>query len=126
MKDGRAFRACVAASVQGIGHVLSACLQAGAPTGPWEGRGAFLYHVDFVFDVVCHIVALAHYAHIWWLHGLALQLVDAILFLDMRWALLCSVLSCQQVLLSICSVRVSCCPFARVAIKDASSKACRV
>jgi autocrine motility factor receptor len=37
------------------------------------------------------VMALGHYLHIWWLHGMAFHLVDAVLFLNIR-ALLSSIL----------------------------------
>jgi autocrine motility factor receptor len=30
------------------------------------------------------MMALGHYVHIWWLHGMAFHFVDAILFLNIR------------------------------------------
>ena len=50
----------------------------------WEGKGSLLLHADLVADVLVHSMTLAHYLHIWWLHGVTFQLIDAILFLDIR------------------------------------------
>ena len=35
-------------------------------------------------DIVSLLLALGHCVHIWWLRGLAFQVVDAILFLNLR------------------------------------------
>jgi hypothetical protein len=37
----------------------------------WEGKGAFLYHLDLAADVAIHLMTLAHYMHVWFLHGLS-------------------------------------------------------
>ncbi|KAG1676963.1 hypothetical protein FOA52_014839 [Chlamydomonas sp. UWO 241] len=50
----------------------------------WEGKGALLYHTELVADVLVLTMTLAHYLHVWFLHGLSFQLIDAILFLDIR------------------------------------------
>ncbi|GAX79862.1 hypothetical protein CEUSTIGMA_g7302.t1 [Chlamydomonas eustigma] len=50
----------------------------------WEGKGSLLLHMDLVSDIVVHTLTLAHYMHVWFLHGLTFQLIDAILFLDIR------------------------------------------
>ncbi|KAK9805241.1 hypothetical protein WJX72_008208 [[Myrmecia] bisecta] len=50
----------------------------------WEAKGAVLYHVELVTDLLLYSMTLAHYSHIFWMHGFALQLLDAILFLDLR------------------------------------------
>ncbi|RMZ53208.1 hypothetical protein APUTEX25_005197 [Auxenochlorella protothecoides] len=54
------------------------------PATGWEGRGPFLYHVEVGVDLVLHALTLGHYCHLWWLHGFRLQLIDAVLFLDVR------------------------------------------
>ncbi|GFR49983.1 hypothetical protein Agub_g12126 [Astrephomene gubernaculifera] len=46
--------------------------------------GSLLYHVELVADVAVHLLTLAHYLHVWVLHGLSFHLIDAMLFLDMR------------------------------------------
>ncbi|KAL6780459.1 hypothetical protein ACKKBF_B13075 [Auxenochlorella protothecoides x Auxenochlorella symbiontica] len=55
------------------------------PATGWEGRGPFLYHVEVGVDLVLHALTLGHYCHLWWLHGFRLQLIDAVLFLDVRY-----------------------------------------
>jgi hypothetical protein len=37
----------------------------------WQGKGAFLYHLDLTADVAIHLLTLAHYMHVWFLHGLS-------------------------------------------------------
>ena len=39
----------------------------------WEGKGALLMHLDLVSDVLVHLMTLAHYIHVWMLHGLSFQ-----------------------------------------------------
>ena len=51
---------------------------------PWAGRGPFLYYLELATDLTLHTLTLAHYAHLWLLHGLRLSLTDAVLFLDVR------------------------------------------
>ena len=56
-----------------------------APPATLENdQGTFLFHLDLVVDLVIGSLTLAHYAHLWHLHGLRLQLIDAVLFLDVR------------------------------------------
>eukprot|EP00197_Chlamydomonas_leiostraca_P007948 CAMPEP_0202862562 /NCGR_PEP_ID=MMETSP1391-20130828/3557_1 /ASSEMBLY_ACC=CAM_ASM_000867 /TAXON_ID=1034604 /ORGANISM="Chlamydomonas leiostraca, Strain SAG 11-49" /LENGTH=736 /DNA_ID=CAMNT_0049542111 /DNA_START=87 /DNA_END=2294 /DNA_ORIENTATION=- len=50
----------------------------------WEGKGAVLYHVELVSDVLIHCLTIAHYMHVWYLHGLSFHIVDAVLLLDVR------------------------------------------
>lgn len=38
----------------------------------------------FVLDVMTLLMAMGHYMHIWWLHGLSFHLIDAVLFLNLR------------------------------------------
>lgn len=41
-------------------------------------------NLGFVFDMMTLLMALAHSLYIWWLHGMAFHLVDAVLFLNIR------------------------------------------
>ncbi|XP_024371352.1 E3 ubiquitin protein ligase RIN2 [Physcomitrium patens] len=50
----------------------------------WEWRGTVVRNCSFVMDIVSLLLALGHCVHIWWLRGLAFQVVDAILFLNLR------------------------------------------
>lgn len=43
----------------------------------WEGRGAFLYHVDVHGDIAAQTLTLAHLAHIWCRAGFTFSLVRA-------------------------------------------------
>jgi len=40
--------------------------------------------MGFFLDMMTLLMALGHYVLIWWLHGMAFHLVDAILFLNIR------------------------------------------
>ncbi|KAJ9532398.1 hypothetical protein QJQ45_010477 [Haematococcus lacustris] len=57
----------------------------------WEGKGDLLLHVELVADLLMHALYLLHYLHIWHLHGPSLQLVDAVLLLDIR-AVACAII----------------------------------
>ncbi|CAK9229186.1 unnamed protein product [Sphagnum troendelagicum] len=50
----------------------------------WEWRGTLVRNCSFVMDLVSLLLALGHCVHIWWLRGVAFQVVDAILFLNLR------------------------------------------
>ncbi|MEW5305309.1 MAG: hypothetical protein WDW36_007858 [Sanguina aurantia] len=50
----------------------------------WDGHGVLLYHVELVTDLGMHVLTLTHYLHVWVLHGLAFQLIDAVLLLDVH------------------------------------------
>ncbi|XP_058086719.1 E3 ubiquitin protein ligase RIN2 isoform X2 [Magnolia sinica] len=50
----------------------------------WEWKGILLRNLGFFLDLMTLLMALGHYLHIWWLHGMAFHLVDAVLFLTFR------------------------------------------
>ncbi|MEW5314132.1 MAG: hypothetical protein WDW38_005652 [Sanguina aurantia] len=50
----------------------------------WDGHGVLLYHIELVTDLGMHVLTLTHYLHVWVLHGLAFQLIDAVLLLDVH------------------------------------------
>ncbi|CAM6095061.1 unnamed protein product [Calypogeia fissa] len=50
----------------------------------WEWRGSVVRNWSFAMDIVSLMLALGHCVHIWWLRGLNFQVVDAILFLNLR------------------------------------------
>jgi hypothetical protein len=37
--------------------------------GPWEWQGSFLYHLELATDLLLHSLTMAHYAHLWFVHG---------------------------------------------------------
>ncbi|KAI3471047.1 hypothetical protein Pfo_027710 [Paulownia fortunei] len=49
-----------------------------------EWKGILIRNLGFFLDLMTLLMALAHYLHIWWLHGMAFHLVDAVLFLNIR------------------------------------------
>lgn len=57
----------------------------------WEWKGSFVRNCGFFMEIVTLLMALGHCLHIWWIRGLAFQLVDAVLFLNLR-ALLSAIL----------------------------------
>ncbi|CAH2078000.1 unnamed protein product [Thlaspi arvense] len=56
-----------------------------------EWKGLLNRNLGFFLDMATLVMALGHYLHIWWLHGIAFHLVDAVLFLNIR-ALLSAIL----------------------------------
>lgn len=50
----------------------------------WEWKGFLIRNLGFVLDMATLLMALGHYLYIWWLHGMAFQLMDAVLFLNIR------------------------------------------
>ena len=50
----------------------------------WRSQGDFLYKVELATEMAVKSLTLSHLTHIWWLHGFAFRLLDAILFLDIR------------------------------------------
>ncbi|CAG7884362.1 unnamed protein product [Brassica rapa] len=56
-----------------------------------EWKGLLNRNLGFFLDMATLVMALGHYLHIWWLHGLSFHLADAVLFLNIR-ALLSAIL----------------------------------
>lgn len=52
--------------------------------GVWEPRGTYIYYTEFVTDILVLFTTLCHYLHILFIHGISLNLIDAVLFLHMR------------------------------------------
>lgn len=50
----------------------------------WDWCGPLLYHSELFAEVATLGLTLAHYMQVWWVHGLSLQFVDAVLFLNVR------------------------------------------
>lgn len=50
----------------------------------WCGGTSLVYSLDLASDLSLACLTLGHYLHLWWLHGLQLQLIDLVLLLDMR------------------------------------------
>ncbi|KAK9665671.1 hypothetical protein RND81_14G127800 [Saponaria officinalis] len=50
----------------------------------WEWKSNLVRNMGFFLDMMTLLMALGHYLLIWWLHGMTFQLVDAILFLNIR------------------------------------------
>ncbi|CAH9139722.1 unnamed protein product [Cuscuta epithymum] len=49
-----------------------------------EWKCILIRNLGFFLDMMTLLMALAHYVHIWWLHGMSFHLMDAILFLNIR------------------------------------------
>ncbi|XP_010443260.1 PREDICTED: E3 ubiquitin protein ligase RIN3-like [Camelina sativa] len=56
-----------------------------------EWKGLLNRNLGFFLDMATLVMALGHYFYIWWLHGMAFHMVDAVLFLNIR-ALLSAIL----------------------------------
>ncbi|XP_011624432.1 E3 ubiquitin protein ligase RIN2 isoform X3 [Amborella trichopoda] len=50
----------------------------------WEWKWIAARNFGFLMDLLASSMALGHYVQIWWLHGLAFHLVDAVLFLNIH------------------------------------------
>ena len=50
--------------------------EGGQEPSSWEGKSTFLFHLDLVGELMTHTLTLAHYLHIWCIHGFAFQLVS--------------------------------------------------
>jgi len=50
----------------------------------WEWKSNLVRNMGFFLDMMTLLMALGHYVLIWWLHGMAFHLVDAILLLNIR------------------------------------------
>ena len=50
----------------------------------WEWKSSIVRNLGFFLDMMTLLMALGHYVLIWWLHGMAFHLIDAILFLNIR------------------------------------------
>ncbi|XP_022731273.1 E3 ubiquitin protein ligase RIN2-like isoform X2 [Durio zibethinus] len=50
----------------------------------WEWKVILIRNLGFFLDLATLLMALGHYVLIWWLHGMAFHLVDAVLFLNIR------------------------------------------
>lgn len=59
-------------------------MMSGAAGSLWEWKGILIRNLGFSLDMMTLLMALGHYVHIWWLRGMAFQLVDALLFLNIR------------------------------------------
>ncbi|KAL5728274.1 RING-type E3 ubiquitin transferase [Ranunculus cassubicifolius] len=49
-----------------------------------EWKGTLVRNVGFFLDVMTLLTALCHHFNIWWFHGMAFHLVDAVIFLNTR------------------------------------------
>lgn len=49
-----------------------------------EWKGQLIRNCGFLLDMMALLMGVGHYVMIWWLHGMAFHLVDAILFLNLR------------------------------------------
>lgn len=49
-----------------------------------EWKSSLVRNMGFFLDMMTLLMAIGHYVVIWWLHGMAFHLVDAILFLNIR------------------------------------------
>ncbi|GKV17591.1 hypothetical protein SLEP1_g28070 [Rubroshorea leprosula] len=65
-------------------------LSAAGSVGEW--KGILIRNLGFILDMATLLMALGHYLHIWWLHGMAFHLIDAVLFLNIR-VNICALLS---------------------------------
>ncbi|KAK4745467.1 hypothetical protein SAY87_011779 [Trapa incisa] len=60
------------------------CIDTSAAGSLCEWKGLLIRNLGFTLDMATLLMALAHYLHIWWLHGMSIQLMDAVLVLNIR------------------------------------------
>ena len=79
----------------------------------WEWKGILIRNVGFSLDMATLLMALGHYVHIWWLHGMAFHLMDSVLFLNICvnisfWhSMSCSIYNHLEFLIRPCKVLCS-------------------
>lgn len=66
----------------------------------WELKGSLIRNLGFFLDMATLLMALGHYVHIWRLHGMTFNLVDAVLFLHIR-ALLSAIIKRIRVFMKL-------------------------
>ncbi|XP_008786977.2 E3 ubiquitin protein ligase RIN2-like [Phoenix dactylifera] len=49
-----------------------------------EWKGVLIRNCGFLLEMMTFLTGIGHYLIIWWLHGMAFHLVDAVLFLNLR------------------------------------------
>ena len=59
-------------------------LESVVPPASFQWLAPLLYHSEFGAEVLIHGLTLAHYCHVWYLHGLSFQVVDSIILLNIR------------------------------------------
>ncbi|KAI3756904.1 hypothetical protein L6452_04436 [Arctium lappa] len=63
---------------------ISKLIDISAAGSLWEWKSVLSRNLGFFLDIITLLMALGHYVHIWWLHGVAVNIVDAVLFLNIR------------------------------------------
>jgi hypothetical protein len=53
----------------------------------WEGQSTLIYYIDLLSSLSLETLTLLHSLHVWWLHGVQMQLVDGALLLEVRYML---------------------------------------
>lgn len=50
----------------------------------WEWKSVLSRNLGFLLEMMSLLMALAHYVHILWLHGVNVHILDAVIFLNIR------------------------------------------
>ncbi|KAI7842210.1 hypothetical protein COHA_004123 [Chlorella ohadii] len=53
----------------------------------WEGQSTLIYYIDLLASLSLEALTLLHSLHVWWLHGVQMQLADGALLLEVRYML---------------------------------------
>ncbi|CAI9297669.1 unnamed protein product [Lactuca saligna] len=69
---------------------ISKLLDMSAAGSLWDWKSVILRNVGFFSDIMTLLMALGHYVQIWRLHGMRFHLVNAMLFLNIRFVAGCS------------------------------------
>eukprot|EP01122_Echinamoeba_exundans_P013258 TRINITY_DN5757_c0_g1_i1.p1 TRINITY_DN5757_c0_g1~~TRINITY_DN5757_c0_g1_i1.p1 ORF type:complete len:665 (-),score=93.29 TRINITY_DN5757_c0_g1_i1:21-2015(-) len=70
---------CVSGLVKNLIHFADL-----ARGGNWEGRGAYMFYTDVIASAIVLAATLGHYVVILFIHGISLNVVDVLIFVNMR------------------------------------------
>lgn len=70
---------CVSGLVKNLVHFVD--LSRG---GNWENRGAYMFYTDVIASAIVLAATLGHYVVILFMHGISLNVVDVLIFVNMR------------------------------------------
>ena len=75
---------CTISTVQTLIKYLVHGINVHVYDGEWSLRGPLWYFIGFVGGTSTLLISAVHYFHVWSINGISLNLVDAILFLNIR------------------------------------------
>ena len=75
---------CILCMLQTLSRYIVYAINLHVYQGEWSWHGPLWYLIGFVGDTTCLMLSAGHYFHVWTINGISLNLVDAILFLNIR------------------------------------------